>query len=56
MHWRVRVEPQALASVAQRRKDDVACSPSADVWPPLFFTIERYSATAGTTLAASSGS
>ena len=56
MHWRVKVEPQAFASVAQSKKDDVACSPSAEVRPPDFLTMERYWATAGTTFAASSGS
>ena len=56
MHWRVRVDPQALASVAHRRKEEVACSPSWEVRPPYFLTIARYWATAGTTLAASSGS
>src|ERR1700722_2344374 len=56
MHWRVNVEPQALASVAHSRKDEVACSPSWDVRPPYFPTMARYWATAGTTLAASRGS
>ena len=56
MHWRVSVEPHALASVAQRRKEEVACSPSCEVRPPYFLTMDRYWATAGTTLAASSGS
>jgi excinuclease UvrABC ATPase subunit len=42
--------------MAQRRNDEVDCSPSADVRPPYFFTIARYWATTGTTLAASSGS
>ncbi len=56
MHWRVSVEPHALASVAQRRNEEVDCSPSCEVRPPYFFTMARYWATAGTTLAASSGS
>jgi hypothetical protein len=36
MHWRVNVEPQALASVAHRRNEDVDCSPNAEVRPPDF--------------------
>ena len=34
MHWRVRVEPHALASVAHRRNEEAACSPSWLTLPP----------------------
>ena len=50
----LRIPP--LASVAHRRNDDVACSPSCEVRPPYFLTMAKYWETAGTTLAASSGS